>query len=139
MNAKTHRKQDRHKILGVIFVGLGIVFLAEILFGSNLFDFLISLWPLILIVIGWKILRDAKRSHRKHEFEDSSKSSFKEKSSSGFSTESEDDRFDHSAFIGDTSIKLTTKNFKGGNASSIIGDIHVNLSEIDFNNGERNL
>lgn len=139
MSAKIHRRQDRNKIFGVILVGLGIIFLVEILFGSNLFDFLISLWPLILIVIGWKILRDAKRSQRKHEYEDEGKSSFEEKSSKGFSKESEEDRFAHSAIIGDTSIRLTTKNFQGGNASSVIGDIHVNLSEIDFDSGERKL
>jgi len=139
MNTEIPKKKDRNKIIGLVLVGLGVIFLMEILFGSNLIDFLFTLWPLILIAIGWKILRDTKHNQTKHEYEDANKSSSKKKSSKDFSTESQEDRFDYSVFIGDTSIRITTKNFQGGNASSVIGDIHVNLSEIDFAPGERNL
>lgn len=142
MSTEIRKKKDKNKIIGLVLFGLGVIFLL----GVNFIDFLFTLWPLILIAIGWKILRDTKRVRSKHDYEDSnrssedsSKPSYEQKSSRGFSTESTDDRFDHSAFIGDTSIRITTKNFQGGNASSVIGDIHVNLSEIDFEPGERYL
>jgi len=135
MSTKNRTIRDRNKIFGIVLVGLGVIFL----FGDNFFDFLVSLWPLFLIAIGWKILRDTKKDQAKHDYEDSNKSSSEKGSPKDFSSESQDDRFDHSAIIGDTSIRITTKNFQGGNASSVIGDIHVNFSEIDFDKGERDM
>ncbi|MFC1493470.1 cell wall-active antibiotics response protein LiaF, partial [candidate division KSB1 bacterium] len=41
--------------------------------------------------------------------------------------------------IGNTSIRFTSKNFQGGDGTSIIGDTHINLSEIDFPPGEKTI
>jgi len=53
-----HNHDDRRKIFGLILVGLGLYFTANMFFPFNLSH---RLWPLILVLVGIFILLEARR------------------------------------------------------------------------------
>jgi len=129
-------RNNRSFIFGLILISLGILIIVRITFGVNVIGILISLWPLLLIVIGWQIIRNARRPRAREERADTADTVT---APGGFDMPEglPADVIRHSSVIGDTSMRLTSRNFKGGSVSSVIGDIHLNLSGIDFPAGEK--
>ncbi|MCP4725513.1 MAG: cell wall-active antibiotics response protein [bacterium] len=120
------------QIAGFILISLGIIFILKEFIGFNLFGLIGDLWPLVLIFVGWYILKRSRPSGEEtsNEEQQETKQADSEK---GYDT------ITGINLIGDTSIRFTSKNFQGGNGTSIIGSTHINLSEIDFPPGEKEI
>jgi len=89
-------------------------------------DFISKLWPLILVIIGIKIIVDKRRSQT---------SDYK----SGFETESGQikgavDRLNENNTFGDIVQNIVSDDFAGGSANNIFGDIKIDLSAAKVKN-----
>lgn len=134
------KRDNKSKIIGYILLGLGIVYLFGIFLDLNLVESIFSLWPIILILIGWQIIKSGKRSRsQKNIVEEQDVLVSPDESGPEASSGNGFDRIEQSSIIGDTSVRMVTKNFQGGNASGILGDIHINLSEVDIQNKDKTL
>ncbi len=131
---QTRKSRNYTHIAGIILMVFGLAMVFEGIFGFDFFDIIFKLWPLILIYIGWRIMQRGKSS-LDAQGEDS-------KSTENYFSEGHnetDESLSGISSFGDSSIRLTSKDFNGGSATSTIGDIHLNLSEIDFKDGEKHL
>jgi len=136
------RSRDGRMTWGLIIVTFGVLFLLDNLHVIRFKDVVFDYWPLILVLIGVRMIISRKRAedaasekpepsaHRPENFSASSSSS-----SSGSSSSQQ--YFSESKFIGDTWLKLTTEDFTGGTASSFIGDTHLDFSEVAVKSGEK--
>jgi len=112
------RSKDARWALALIIIG----FLA-LLDGFGFIDLwggFWRLWPLILIVWGFSLLR--KRGQC---------SPHGGRRMFGDTVETSDSPYvKHSSAFGDISIKVRTENFSGGSASTVFGTISIDLSEV---------
>ncbi|MFC1477294.1 cell wall-active antibiotics response protein LiaF [candidate division KSB1 bacterium] len=120
-------RDTRAFVVGGILIFFGIMLVIDSTLGL---DFILDLWPLILVYIGWQIIRRAQAS-----IGDKNKAAEQEKTDipEGLPT----DMLHQTSFIGDTSIRITSQQFQGGTITSFFGDIHLNLSEIDVSDVEK--
>ncbi|MFC1553581.1 cell wall-active antibiotics response protein LiaF [candidate division KSB1 bacterium] len=126
----------KHPILpGIILISLGLLFLLNSFFDYNFFSLVFSLWPLLLIWAGWSIISNARSGPKDQEFASGHGSA--EYSNSDPDIRPADMKL--VSILGSTSEKIFSKNFQGGSATSILGDVHLNFSEIDFEPGERSI
>jgi len=112
---------------GAILVILGMLFLLDNFYILD-FGYLIStFWPVILIVIGAKIIMDKRRTQR---FDDEDNFTSEE------STDTREDgsRLSDSNVFGDISIRTDAKNFSGGSVNNVFGDIKLDISDVKLNN-----
>jgi len=131
-------KDTRNFAIGVILIAFGFLFILEEIFDVDIFDVIFSLWPLLLILAGWYLIKKTNKSRPERPAGtpgDSQAGEIPLGESTGMLYES----LHESSFIGDTSIRVTSKDFKGGSVRNIIGDIHLNLSEIDTKSGEKTI
>ena len=85
-------------------------------------EFIRTFWPVILIIIGVKIILDKKKNEAEDDFSDfSEKTGENHKSSTTLS---------ESNVFGDIKIISDSKNFTGGSINNVFGDVRVDLSKI---------
>lgn len=85
---------------------------------------LFRLWPLLLIVAGaWLLLRPSRHRSKKQEVEAGEASDF----------------LDVWALFGGAERRVTSQQFKGGNATAIFGGIDIDLREAQLTEGEHSL
>lgn len=137
-------KDRRGLIAGIILISLGFAFLLEEVFDIDIFDLIFDFWPLILILIGWHLISKNRKkvNGEQREFHaeiniDSSADPSEEKQKTGAGNDWDYSTLNESAVIGDISLRVTSKTFRGGSMKTVIGDIHLNLSEIDTTAGEK--
>ncbi|MFQ5674764.1 MAG: cell wall-active antibiotics response protein LiaF [bacterium] len=111
---------------GIIMIALGVIFLLDELDIMDAGDFFSRFWPLILIAIGVKMIltrqeTSSTASNDREQLADSS------------------DPVKYSKVIGDINLKLETKALEGGNIGTTIGDMKIDLSDIDMATGEKTL
>ncbi|MFC1729091.1 cell wall-active antibiotics response protein LiaF [candidate division KSB1 bacterium] len=123
-------KENRSLVIGVILIAAGFIVILEKIFDIGIFSIIFNLWPLLLILVGWQIIKRAKDSSKR-----SAENTTGEKYPGHEGVET--DSLNQSSFIGDISTRVFSKNFTGGNVSGFIGNIHLNLSEIDVTEGEK--
>lgn len=110
---------------GIIAILLGFLFLFNNFDFFDIGDFFATFWPLILVVIGVKIILHSRRSHREEQ----------DYETTTFSSDS----LSESRFIGDIHMKLDHQNFRGGTVSNFIGNITLDISNIALHEGEQHL
>lgn len=111
-------KTDSRKIIGIVVIGLGIIFLIDSLFNIDFWGFIWKLWPVVLIILGVYILKSQDRF----------KSDFK---SGNISSDSR--------FFGDMDISMSGKEIDDHRYSTLVGDMKVDLTGAEFKPGERKI
>jgi predicted membrane protein len=115
MNLKT--KENRWALALIV---IGILALLDGFGVIDLWGGFWRLWPVILIVWGFRLLRKRGRS-----------SSHSGRRMFGDTVEISDSPYvNHSSAFGDISINIRTENFSGGSASTVFGTISIDLSEV---------
>jgi predicted membrane protein len=135
----------KHKFRGgawFVMILIGGIFLAEDIVA---FDFNIARygWPLALVVIGVYML--TKRPYSRHWERSGDKwadTRYPDRSSHGWSAgsyretvqgPSSDDYVNSTAIFGSDNRVILSKNFQGGDVTSIFGGSEINFSQADFN------
>ncbi len=89
-------------------------------------------WPLIMIVIGLMIImRPRGRDHQHWRWEEYAKNK-NYACRSGQETYISEDYIDSTTIFGGVHKRILSKNFKGGDVTSIMGGTEINLSQADF-------
>ncbi len=131
-------KDNRPLVVGIILITLGFLFIFEGLFDFDVVDIIFDLWPLILVFVGWQIIKGKRKVHSDDCCDtpaENAETAGTFDSTGAYTV----DNLKHSSFIGDTSLRISSKNFLGGSVSSFIGDTHLNLSEIEMSGSEKTL
>lgn len=98
------------------------------------------LWPCVLIFVGLLIMLPRRRHRWKHEWREDYGRRWRERcgdrftqtfasSREGYSSE---DYIDSTAIFGGVHKKIVSKNFKGGDVTSIMGGTELDLTQADF-------
>ncbi len=111
---------------GVLLITLGVVFLLDKLDVMDVGDFFSTFWPVILIVIGFKLIlnRNAGGSA------ESSKETL---------IQNDEQAVKYSKVFGDVKLRLESQDFRGGSISTMLGEIDIDLSELNIKEGEQTL
>jgi predicted membrane protein len=131
----------RHKFRGaawLIMIAIGGVYLAQ----DYYHDFSIHrfIWPGILIFIGLMIILRPNR-HRygqgwrgdwRADWERRSRASSSTFSGSSQESYSSDDYIDTTSIFGGVHKKIVSKNFKGGDITTMLGGTEIDLTQADF-------
>ena len=120
-----HYQLSRRYFWGALVCLLGIAFLLDSLDVLDIGDFVSHYWPLILIIIGLKIIL-GRRPH-------------KDISVENVEYTEESDRINFSHTFGDIRMKYKSQEFSGGYISNVFGNIEVDLDEISLKTGEYDL
>lgn len=114
---------------GVILIVLGVLLLLEKFGTLNFGDFVSTYWPAILVLIGLRLILFPRRAEH-----------LPNGATIGSSgTISSQHQFSESRIFGDISLKVTSDDLAGGYVSSIIGDQHIDLSEVGVKSGEKTI
>jgi len=102
------------------------------------------IWPAVLIFVGMMIIISPRRSYRHHwRYKDGDwgndyqKERWKRRYGQAFASmkegSSSDDWIDSTAIFGGVHKKVVSKNFQGGDITSIMGGTELDLTQADFN------
>ena len=136
------RSRDGRMTWGLIIVSFGVLFLLDNLHVLDFGDFISDYWPLILVLIGVRMIISRNRADDATTEKPEPSAPRTENISSSSSPSgnpSSQQYFSESKFIGDTWLKLNTDDFTGGTASSFIGDTHLDFSEVSVKSGEKSV
>ncbi len=115
MNLRT--KENRWALA---LIGIGILALLDGFGVIDLWGGFWRLWPVILIVWGFSLLRKRGKS-----------SGHSGRRMFGDTVETSDSPYvKHSSAFGDISIRVRTEEFSGGSASTVFGTISIDLSDV---------
>lgn len=105
---------------GLILVLVGFLLLLDNLGVLDFFDVILTYWPIILIIAGiYFLLRNFQQIKN-----------YKEKSS---------DLIHYSSVFENIQLNINSKNFKGGSISTLLGDIVLDISQVELAEGEHML
>jgi predicted membrane protein len=138
---------------GLFFVSIGTLILLDnldILYFRTVWSFF---WPFLLILIGL-ILVFRKKEHviveTKNESSEEDKS-FESDNAAGIESDNNGQKTDESYrstivndnqqshYFGNINYSSTDKDFQGLNISNIFGDIYIDISQIDFESGQKKI
>jgi len=110
---------------GFVLIGAGLLFLLDNLGVLNFGEFVSNFWPLILILIGVKMMffRKSRGSAVAGDVDSIDESS----------------RIDFKHTFGDVRLKLNSKEFSGGEVSNVFGNIEVDMEEMGLAEGDHSL
>ncbi len=96
------------------------------------------IWPAVLIFVGLLIIISPRRSHwRDRDWGNQQKDQWKRRYAQGFATMKEgyssEDWIDSTAIFGGVHKKIVSRNFRGGDVTSIMGGTELDLTQADFN------
>jgi len=109
---------------GFLLISLGVIFLLDKLDVMDVGDFFSTFWPVILIVIGFRLIlnRNAGGSA------ESSKDTL---------IQNDEQSVKYSKVFGDVKLRLESQDFNGGSISIMIGEIALDLSRADIKAGDK--
>lgn len=108
---------------GVILIAIGVLFLLQNFDFLDVGDILSNFWPLVLVVIGLKMLYD-RRSRNEDEGV-----GFEEVKEDKSETQIPKDKLSGSNIFGDMNLNVTSDQFSGGSVSNVFGDLRLDLSK----------
>jgi predicted membrane protein len=137
---------------GFFFVCIGVLILLDnldILYFSTVWSFC---WPLLLIMIGLiLVFRKKEPAIIGTNNEPSGEDQFSESDNAGNEKENHEPKTEgsfqstimndnqQSHYFGNINYSSTDKNFQGLNISNIVGDIYIDISQIDFESGKKKI
>jgi predicted membrane protein len=129
----------RHNFRGgawLILILVGSFFLVEDNYPQIPFHRFI--WPAVLIFVGLMIIISPHKSHwRDRDWGDQQKEQWKRRYAQSFASMKEgyssEDWIDSTAIFGGVHKKIVSKNFRGGDVTSIMGGTELDLTQADFN------
>jgi hypothetical protein len=117
----------RHSFKGFVWaipIAIGVILLADDIYPY--YDFSDYFWPLIIIGVGLVIMF---RSGRRH-----SDKYWKNWETANASKQNlGDDFLDSTVFFGGVKKNIISKNFRGGDATTVFGGTEINLTQADVN------
>jgi predicted membrane protein len=125
-----HSKATSGIFWGGILILLGALLLLDNFYYLDFGDIISTYWPLILVVIGIKMIYD--RGRYRVEGEESFESFASSAEEGGKSSK---DGLSESNVFGDIQLQAASENFRGGSVSNVFGDIKLDLSEIKLARG----
>jgi len=120
-------KVNKPNILwGTILILIGTIFLLDNFHIMHFGDFISTFWPLILVIIGVKIIIDKRRGKGDDQAAilDANKNSIQIKG----------DRLNENNTFGDINKNIISDDFVGGSANNVFGDIKIDLSAVKIKN-----
>lgn len=125
--AEETQSRDRNGglFVGGLLIALGVIFLLDRFDIMDIGELFSTFWPLILVAIGLKMILDRDRTRPKSH------------SSASDPELQSQPSLQHNRVFGDIRSKVTSKEFTGGHVSTVFGDLHLDLSEMDVQNGEQ--
>lgn len=112
--------------IGFVFITFGLLFLLDNLGIADFGDVIHDFWPLIIIVWGLSILMRNKRSTS-------------EPPPASSTQKTENDSLNESMVFGNLFTNVSSQSFRGGSASTVFGDCHLDLTGIALAEGEHQL
>ena len=116
---------------GLVLIFFGLLFMLDNFGMMDFGQFIRTFWPVILIIIGVKIILDKKRGEPKKDYEDFTEPDYESHKSSTSLSESN--------VFGDIKIISDSKNFTGGSINNVFGDVKVDLSKVTLDANPANL
>lgn len=134
-------RNSTNLIWGIIFIAAGIIFLLQNYGYIDAWDVVKTYWPLILVVIGLKILWDVKQSGSAKFIGEPSKREWNRSKSgqSAYRSTITADFLSESNIMGDVKVTVESENFRGGSVNTVFGDTRLDLSKINVADGEHSL
>ncbi|TFH01515.1 MAG: hypothetical protein E4H13_04660 [Calditrichales bacterium] len=112
----------------MILIVLGFLLILDNFYVIDFGDVVSTYWPLVLIIIGIKILRDKHRQPEAY-FEESGQ----------VISDTTTGRLSESNVFGDIRLDIRSENFLGGSVNNVFGDIFIDLRKAQFPEGGANL
>lgn len=131
-----HKKNDSGYTWGIILLVFGFLFLLQNFDMLDVGDVISTYWPLIIIAVGINVLLKRQRGDDETIVEIIDTSN-RENTNNGQSGQfSSINRINENSVFGDLNLTLVTDDFKGGSASNVFGDIHIDLTQIKIQDKE---
>ncbi|NIR48333.1 cell wall-active antibiotics response protein [candidate division KSB1 bacterium] len=126
-SAKLNQPRRSGLLWGSILILLGVLFLLDEFNVLDAGDIFSTFWPVILIVIGILLIRNRNRETQK-DAQQGNKEAVEALT---------EDTLRTSKIFGDLDLRVASKNFERGSASTVIGDLDVDFSDIKVGAGEK--
>jgi predicted membrane protein len=111
---------------GVFFIALGLLFLLDSMDVMEFGDFVRTFWPLILVYFGIRHILGRSRAEAFHHVPDGGESESARVSS---------EMVHQSAVFGNVEVRVDSSSFAGGSASTVFGDVNIDLTAVTFKEG----
>ena len=118
-----HENKNSGMLWGGILILIGVLFLFQNFNMLDIGDIISTFWPLVLVVVGLKILYDRK-SKDEDDFE-IVKDTVESKTEDNVTSDS----ISRNNVFGDMKINISSKKFSGGSVSNVFGDLRIDLSK----------
>lgn len=134
-------KSSSNLIWGLIFIAAGIIFLLDNYGHIDAWEVVKTYWPLLLVVIGLKILWDVKQGSSATVIGAPSDQNWQQgsKKKSGYASTSKTDILSESNIMGDVKLTVHSDQFQGGSVNTVFGDTKLDLSNVQIADGEHTL
>ena len=117
-----NQRTSGNLIGGIILVFIGLLFLFDNFYIMDLGRFFRTFWPVILILIGAKIIYDKRKKDTAEQEDGLEPAPVEPHNASGTFTESN--------VFGDIKVVFDSQNFTGGSVNNVFGDIRIDLSRV---------
>lgn len=111
---------------GVFFIVLGLLFLLDSMEVIEFGEIVRTYWPLVLIYFGIRAIAGRSRPDREHAFPGAD-------ASGDYHISSE--TMHQSAVFGNLDCRIDSRDFAGGSASTVFGELDIDLSAATFREG----
>jgi lia operon protein LiaF len=118
------QKAKQNLFWGFMLIFFGILFMLDNFNIMDFGDFIWTFWPVILIIIGIKIIMDKRSGGVSEKRQDKAESVHTRRSNSS--------RISESNVFGDINVILDTQKFEGGSINNVFGDIRVDIAKIQL-------
>ena len=119
---------------GILFVVVGILLLLENMGVLSFGEFVRLYWPLLLVLLGIMVLR---RPYATLKAGGGRAELFRASSSATAGGQEATERLNSSSMLGDVTVRVASKSFRGGFVSTVFGDMHLDLTEGGLADGEQ--
>jgi predicted membrane protein len=110
------------------------MFLLDNFYIFDIGDFIGTFWPLILVIIGVKIIIDRREAKDK-----SGQERIVGENQADSNAAENINSLSESNVFGDIEVKVKSSDFTGGTVNNIFGDINLDISSVELNKGITNL
>jgi len=114
---------------GVIIIVIGIILLLNNLDAFDLGEFIADFWPVLLILLGLRLILRRKKHYRKMNTGVVGEKDIVCESSDAF----------YSNVFGDMEVSIVSEDFQTGKINNVFGDVEVDLDKLNITSGDKKL